>query len=112
MRARIVSVAENRGDAVNVDRCEAVEWLTGIVLVSISGTARSVERTNFTSRRFGFSAVSVDAKRGSGAVDGISLRFESFSDNVVTRAGARDVNLSLAFDGNLQNTNFSQIDRF
>lgn len=55
IRARIVSVAEILGANGIVDNIDTVERLIGIVLVSKSGTARSVDLAKDTSFLFGLS---------------------------------------------------------
>lgn len=105
IRARIVSVTEIFGANGNVDKIDIVERLTGTVLVSNNGVARSVERANDTSTRFGFSDTLADECRDSDTVEWVSwfdaLRIESLNEMVVTRAVGRDDGLSLLFDGNL-----------
>lgn len=91
IRARIVSVAPDRGVTECVDINDTVEWLTGFVLASLSAAAAapSVERANVVSCLFGFS--------------GDATAVASFSETVVTFADAFLIvgDLTLVFDGNL-----------
>lgn len=101
IRARIVSVAEILGANGMVDRIDAVDRLTGTVLVSKSLTSRSVDRANVVSSRFGFSDGFDDATLGIDAVECVSLFSSTF---VAGFDGAFMLvaSLLLLVDGNLQ----------